>query len=209
MIYKINHSYLLKFSLCFVIATSLQAGWSIAENAQVGFVLEKKLNWETPNYNLITTIAANIGLGIGSLLGGIITPKLGLKNTIIICNFLGLFSNLLKQILSTETIISGRLLFGITSGILTFCMTKVLNDTVPSEVMNLYGGLINISFSFGIFASNFLGMIIPLDDEQSESKIKETNLWRIIYGMPIIFEFLGLIIVIFLFKQPSLINLVK
>jgi MFS family permease len=108
---------------------------------------------------------ANTGLAIGSLIGGIITPKLGLKRTIIISNILGLFANFLKQILSTETIISGRLLFGIACGISTFCYVKTLNDTIPSEVMYLYGGLVNGCFTFGIFASNFLGMIIPLDNE--------------------------------------------
>lgn len=52
---------------------------------------------------------ANTGLAMGSLIEGITIPKLGLKKTIIIRNILGLFSNFLKKILLTKTIISGKL----------------------------------------------------------------------------------------------------
>ena len=58
--YKINHSYLLYFSIVFTVAGNLQGGWVLAENAQAGFILDKQLEWEAEGskayINMITIV---------------------------------------------------------------------------------------------------------------------------------------------------------
>ena len=94
----------------------------LAENGQVGFILDKKLGWKAVestaliNYNTLTTMLGLVGLSIGSLLGGKVVPKLGVWRSILICNFLNMGSNGIKLILLTPAIFIGRILFGVFVG---------------------------------------------------------------------------------------------
>ena len=105
------------------IGSSLQCGWVLAENGQVGFVLDKKLGWKVAestalvNYNTLTTMLGLVGLSIGSLLGGKLVPKLGVWRTLLLCNFLNMGANAIKLILLTETIFIGRVFFGLFVGV--------------------------------------------------------------------------------------------
>ena len=95
----------------------------LAESGQVGFILDKKLNWKAVestalvNYNTLNTMLGLVGLSIGSLLGGKVVPRLGVWRSILICNFLNMGSNGIKLILATPAIFIGRILFGVCVGI--------------------------------------------------------------------------------------------
>ena len=43
--YKINHRYLLQFTLTLVMSSTFQLGWILAEHGQVIFILAEKLKW--------------------------------------------------------------------------------------------------------------------------------------------------------------------
>ena len=58
----------------------------------------------------------------------------------------------------------GRFLFGVCCGIQTLCFSKALNDSVPAEVIQYYGVLVNAGICVGIFVSNFLAIIVPLEE---------------------------------------------
>ena len=44
--YKVRHAYLIPFSILLAFASSIQVGYIVSENGQVGFVLAEKLDWE-------------------------------------------------------------------------------------------------------------------------------------------------------------------
>ena len=91
-------------------------------------------------------------------------PKFGVWKTILLANFSAIVINGIKQILTTPTILIGRVLFGVCVGISNICLSKVLNDTIPSEVGQKYGMFQNGGITGGVFISNFLGALVPLYD---------------------------------------------
>jgi hypothetical protein len=46
--------------------------------------------------------------------------------------------------------------------------------------------LVNGGICFGIFFSNFLGILLPDLDKDSADVIRQDQYWRIVYGFPII-----------------------
>lgn len=74
---------------------------------------------------------ASIGLAVGSLLSGFVADKMKLINMLMLANFLGVISNIIKIQEFTATILIGRFLFGVCAGLMTFCFGKALSDTVP------------------------------------------------------------------------------
>ena len=90
----------------------------------VGFVLAEKLGWNDDGTALyknatITTISC-LGIALGSFVGTFFTETqkmMSLQHGMILFNILAIGANLLKQIESFETILIGRLIFGIICGI--------------------------------------------------------------------------------------------
>ena len=73
-------------------------------------------------YNTILTSIGVVGLGIGSLTGGRISSMLGLRKSLILSTFLNIIANAIKIIyLSYPTLVIGRLLNGLGSGVISFC----------------------------------------------------------------------------------------
>ena len=66
--------------------------------------------------------------------------------------------------------------------------------------------LINLGYSLGIFLSNCLGFIVPLENKEA---MKEDHLWRVVIGFPIILELYSIIAVYLFYKHPSIIDLLN
>lgn len=86
---KINHMYLTFMCMQFMLCSTFQAGWFLVEYAQVGFILDRKLNWnadgrdtggDTPILNNITILILllMIGMAIGANFSYQITGYFGL-----------------------------------------------------------------------------------------------------------------------------------
>jgi len=82
----------------------------------------------------------------------------------LLANVCAMASNGIKQILTTPTVLIGRILFGVCVGVSNICLSKVLNDSIPSEVGQKYGMFQNGGITEGIFISNFVGALVPLYD---------------------------------------------
>lgn len=83
---KVNHKYLLFWTVSGVLLLQMQCGFVIGENTRVGFVLSKKLDWGENFilYNTALSVIGLAGLGLGPYIGGSIVHKLGLRNLLII-----------------------------------------------------------------------------------------------------------------------------
>ena len=63
-------------------------------------------------------------------------------------------------------ILIGRLIAGGTNGVLLTLMGKIINDSIPNEVMQSYSLVTNCGIGFGIFYSGVVSAIVlPLKEE--------------------------------------------
>ena len=97
----------------------------LAENGQTGFVFAEKLGWNKAGtglyMNTLVTVAGQLGIAIGSILGSkVILMNSGnnLSRLIYQFNAISLCFNILKMILNTYTILIGRFGYGICCGVL-------------------------------------------------------------------------------------------
>jgi len=119
--YDVDHGYLFFFAMTLCLASDVQVGWAFGENLLVGYILSEKMGYEkTGNFTAYTalTMAGPLGLAIGSFLASTLIRKLGgIRQTIIILNFLGMFVNSTKLFLSMPAILFGRVSFGIIAAV--------------------------------------------------------------------------------------------
>lgn len=98
---------------------------------------------------------------------------MGLRKTLLSALLIGVIVNGIKIIENTVCIIAGRFLFGLVNGFATFCQSKALNDTIPPQFSKFYATVIGNGLAFGLFTSNLLSLLLPLDafDESGDSKL--------------------------------------
>ena len=176
----VNHKYVMFFVTTFLFGSTFQAGWALAECGQVGLVLDKKLGWnafgddsEQVLFNSLTisTILASVGMGIGGSFAGSLIPRYGSRKVLLFCNTLAVVFNIIKIIETSAAIMIGRFMFGFLMGIAAVCLSKVINDTVPAKYTSQYGAFVNAGLGCGCWASNVLGLMIPIDSS-NESGLK-------------------------------------
>lgn len=215
---KTNHSYVIFFVLVFLLGSTGQAGWALGEMGQVGLVLDQKLAWNGQgpnstflNYLTIATVLPSLGLAIGAFLGGKLVSTYGSRKLILTFNLIALVFNCLKLIENTVAILVGRLAFGISTGVCSVCLSKAINDTVPAEHAGIYGAFVNAGFAMGVTLSNFMGLMIPIENESAADlqRMKDDSNWRIVLGMPILFEAATIVVLTVFIKHESMITLLQ
>lgn len=173
---KTNHGYITFFVLTFLFGSTLQGGWALAECGQVGFVLDKKLKWGVFSINkdgkveqdvlnnvTLITVLGHLGISLGCYIGGVFLPRFGSRKVIIGCNIISIIFNLIKLIENTAALMIGRIMFGTAMGVALVSLSKAINDTVPAQSQQIYGTFVNAGFGIGIFISNLLGLLVPID----------------------------------------------
>lgn len=218
---KTNHCYVMFFTITFLCGSTLQGGWAVAECGQVGLVLDKKLGWNAFTDNkdeqrllnnlTIVTVLVPLGFAIGSYAGGALLPRFGPRKLIIAVNVICLLFNILKLIESTAVIMLARLALGTALGVALVCLSKAINDTVPAQNAPQYGAFVNGGFGIGICLSNFMGLLIPLDngDEGDVQKMLDDQNWRLVFGFPILLNLYTVIVLVFFIKHESIIQLLQ
>ena len=135
-----------------------------------------------------------IGLGVGSISGGFLVTKFGVRKTLLAA---GIFANIFsgfKLIENLLIIVSSKFFYGTSCGILIVCTGQALSESVPTKYQHSYGSILtNAGICLGIFLCNLVGVIVPLDLESEEMKADQT--WRLIFGLPILFSILCLLYV--------------
>ena len=89
------------------------------------------------------------------------------------------------------TILIGRFLFGMSAGVFVTMCPVIIEHTVPGKYMdNGYGSSTNIAINLGVAVNMSLGLLMPLKAEE----LLVSNLWKLIYGLPIVFLLIGFLI---------------
>lgn len=109
--------------------------------------------------------------------------------------------------LNLWAILVGKLFFGICAGVINIAGPKMLDETVPIHLIGAFGIATNTYICLGIFLATLLGAGLPKDGDLEG--YKNDTFWRVIYGFPIIFCVLMLIVFIFILKTDSILFSLK
>jgi|TARA_B110001450_G_C17563187_1_gene457651 MFS family permease len=144
----------------------MQFGLALASTGPIVPALRYQLNWgnerEVFDFNVtILSTSALVGIALGNIFGGDFV-KNGRRKTIIIFNILGAIATCFTLILDFNSMCFGRMLFGFASGILSCATPKVLDETIPANLMDKgFGTSTNIIINFAFFAVLIMAMGMP------------------------------------------------
>jgi len=66
---------------------------------------------------------------------------------------------------SFAAIIVGRLIYGLSVGIIAIAMPRLMEETVPSNLVGAYGGLYCLSFAFATLIAYAFAVFLPKDTD--------------------------------------------
>jgi len=79
----------------------------------------------------------------------------------------------------------GKFLFGFSSGVINVAGPKMLDETVPTDLLGAFGIATNAYICLGIGLAMIVGAGLP--EEGDIQGFKDDELWRLVYGFPLIF----------------------
>lgn len=77
----------------------------------------------------------------------------------------------------------------------------MIEETFPFHLSSIGGCFTNIAITFGAFISIFLGLVLPKDSDYNANY--HTEMWRVIFGFPMFFSIIVVIMFGFVFKHDS------
>ena len=141
-------------------------------------------------------------MALGSFFGGLLI-RMGRRKTILIYNIAGIISIGISLFLSVPAIILGKLAYGFCGAVLNTASPKFLDETVPQDLLSKYGISTNIFVCLGIGAGMFIGAGLPPSDDFEA--MESDNFWRVVYGLPILFQLPMFLIFLLVIKTDSVI----
>ena len=132
---------------------------------------------------------------------------MGRRKTILAFNILSIIGLCLTLVLSLTTIAIGKFLFGFAAGVINVACPKMLDETVPVNLLGAFGIATNAYINLGIGLAMVIGIGLP--EEGGIEAFKEDEFWRIVYGFPLIFCFLLQISFLVFLKQESILFSIK
>ena len=121
----------------------------------------------------------------------------------IIFSFVGVCAVTMTLYQSLITICAGRVIFGICGGVYTVAFPRMVEETVPPRMVGTFGAVTNLAVNAGELVAILLGMILPsIRDNRAEAET--TSAWRIIYGAPLIFYSIQLLLFFTIIRYDSI-----
>lgn len=76
-----------------------------------------------------------------------------------------------------------------------------MDEVLPPHLMGLYGGMYCFSFAIATIIAYLLALGLPHDTEHEQ--LVETEFWRVIFGLPIVFYVAQLVLMHTIIKYES------
>jgi len=115
------------------------------------------------------------GIAAGSVIGGMLI-KNGRIRVIIVFNLIAIISTLMSIVANETLILVGRGIFGFAAGVLATAQSKVLEETVPSHMLdNGFGSSTNIMINVAVMGCMLIGFGMPDADDHHE--LKHSCVW--------------------------------
>ena len=65
-------------------------------------------------------------------------------------------------------IVGGRILYGTSVGLLAVCTARLMEETLPLNIISMMGALYCVSFPFATMVADLMASILPPDDNKEE-----------------------------------------
>lgn len=118
--------------------------------------------------------------------------KKGRRQLLIISAVIGIVGTAITIWENMWAIIFGRMIYGISVGMIAIAMPRLMDETVPLYLQGFYGGIYCLSFAAATLLAYTLAIPMPQDDDK-QGLID--SIWpQITFGMPIVFYILQLIL---------------
>jgi len=128
--------------------------------------IKYQLGWDEEKWDLYTTIVSSCsvaGLGVGSIFGGGFIAN-GRKRIVTLFNWIGIVGCALSLVPNMYVLCIGRTIYGFASGVMVVAAPKILNETIPSHVLdNGYSCSTNLCLNVFILLSMLLSAGMPND----------------------------------------------
>ena len=95
----------------------------------------------------------------------------------------------------------GRLLYGLSTGLIAVAWTRYMDEVLPPHLISIYGALYCFSFAVATIIAYLLALGLPPDTDTEALKTDE--FWRVIFGLPILFYLMQLILMHSIMKYES------
>lgn len=166
-----------------------QCGMTLSNVNTVVDTLKWQMHWgeDAPFYETILQSMTNLGVAIGSLCGGAIVGK-GRRRTILWSSTLNFFILIPTLFQVYPLMVTCKFIWGISNGVTGIAVARLIEEVLPPKLMSKYGALYNLSLAFGAMLSILLGLILPKSSDIEG--LKKTELWRVVFGFPIILSFI-------------------
>lgn len=182
------------------------AAISASNNVIPALRIQEDWSKDNDNQNITLLSSASIaGVALGSIIGGNLVQR-GRRLAVLRFNIASIFACCFCIINNLAVICIGRFLYGFTSGVMLCATSKMMEETIPSSLMNKgYGASTNFFVNLNIMISLLFGLGMPTSDEGLGS----TNFWRVIYLFPVPINAIVIILTLFVYKEDSLEFLIK
>ena len=111
-----------------------------------------------------------LGLTIGAPLGGKAIKEYGRRPTYLAASAMSLVGVVITLFLDIYCICVGRLIFGLACGVLSICVPRLIEETVPNHLLSTYGSATNFSATLGGMIACLMGAGLPPDDDYEALK---------------------------------------
>lgn len=180
----------------------MQLGAALSATPSTISSIEAQLNWAAEdvdtNKTLLST-ASVLGVSIGAIIGGKIITY-GRRRAVLIFDLLGIVGSCLSIISNFYVILIGRLVYGFAAGVLVTACPKIVEETVPSELMDYgFGISTNIGINLFVMISLLSGLIIPSD----QAELLTSQNWKIIYLIPVPLLIIAFLLQLVVYKNDS------
>ena len=127
--------------------------------------------------------------------------------TILVFNILSILGTCTSLIEKLASIVIGKFIFGFSVGVLNVAGPKMLDETVPVDLLGAFGIATNVYICFGIGLATLIGVGLPKDGD-IEGYIQD-DFWRVVYGFPLLFCLLQNIAFLFFLQEDSILFSIK
>ena len=196
-------NFVLMFALLqFVIG--FQLGYIMCYTNQINPALNAKFGWDdhqaTINESIIGSIAT-VALMISASVSGQIIQR-GRRQALIISAFVGMLGTGITMIQNFWAIVIGRFIYGLSVGMIAIAMPRLMEETVPNRLVGLFGSLYCLTFAVATLIAYALAVFLPPDEGHDEELI-ETHVTQVVFGLPIVFYLIQLLMQVTYFNQDS------
>ena len=101
---------------------------------------------------------------IGSALSGLAIKK-GRRLILIIASIIGIIGVSITIIECFYLIILGRLIYGLSCGLIAVAMPRYMEEVLPCNLMSMYAGYYCFSFAQAVIIAYFLALGLPPDTD--------------------------------------------